>query len=134
MGKQRNRDQLFLDALEKPFKIEETIEGSKKLENMHRIKRQKVEFETYTKLYEEYLSLFKLKEDANVPTVIRSLNKLRLRRIEVQLKDLSNTCTDEQKFSPLNVLVIVLEIHSENEFILNAGNHDNDNSEADLRL
>lgn len=94
VSRSQKRDQALVDALSKPVRIEGSLEGSKEIENINRIKRQKVESETYAKLHEEYIELFKSLDDESMIPFLRSLNRQRLSRIEGQLTELAKSSAD----------------------------------------
>lgn len=76
--KSMQRENVFATAMSKPVRII----GSRELEEIKRIKRQKVG--TYKKLHEEYLMLYAKMDDDIHPLFLQQMNTCRLQRLEKQ--------------------------------------------------
>lgn len=81
LTKSKKKEKLLADAISKIVQIV----GRKGRETMNRIKRLKVEWETYEKLYNEYLTLHRKMKDTNIPPFLKEMKKERMMRIENQL-------------------------------------------------
>lgn len=84
MSMMTKRERYIAEALSKPVQIV----GLKETETMKRIKLHKVESEIYSNLHDQYITPYEELSEDTLPPFLRNMNKLRVLRIEKQLKDI----------------------------------------------
>lgn len=84
--KKHKKELKIAEVLQQPV----TIEVSEEIEELNRIKRQKVESETYSQLQEEYIALHRQLDEMSITPFLINLNKSRMARLEKQLEILAN--------------------------------------------